>query len=275
MHVKTVEELLSSQPMEFEAVTGTISEIKERRTGGDEKSSWTVENFILKGISGNSIRCALWNQGELDPTWKGREVYIIAGKGKRDVQKLSTEFGKNQFANQLTIKIKNRAIFTTKDPRAEHSTPPPPKVQDPVQPATAATVQPQPQPQPPVQHQNPSPAPANQRPPEPPQKTPSNPRKDWSQADALFLAIGRAYVRAGMTAHFCLKKFKEMGIPFPDDGIQAMTTSIMIAFKDRGGMLHVPNCDPMDPQHSQQTTNPPTQPTQPEQGDGTDSEYKY
>lgn len=270
MHVKTVEELLSSQPMEFEAVTGTITAIYERRTGGNEKRNWSVQNFLLKGSSGKTIRCALWNQGELDPGWKDLEAYIIAGKGKREVQMLATEFGQGQYSDKLTLKVQDKATFTTKDPRAEHSTPPT-QVQAPVQPATAAPAQPQP----PVQHQNPSPAPANQRPPEPPQKTPSNPRKDWSQADALFLAIGRAYVRAGMTAHFCLKKFKEMDIPFPDDGIQAMTTTIMIAFKDRGGMLHVPNCDPMEPQHSQQTTNPPTQPNQPEQGDGTDSEYKY
>lgn len=270
MHVKTVEELLSSQPMEFESVSGTITAIYERKTGGNEKRNWSVQNFLLKGSSGKTIRCALWNQGELDPGWKDLEAYIIAGKGKREVQMLATEFGQGQYADKLTLKVQDKATFTTKDPRVEHANPPP-QVQAPIQPAIAAPAQPQPQ----VQHQNPAPSPATQRPPEPPQQQPANPRQAWAQADATLQVIRRGYLRCAMVANRILEDCRRMGIAFPDDGIQSMTATLFIQFKDRGGLLQVPNCDPMEPQHSPHTTNPPTQPSQPEQGDGTDSEYKY
>ena len=271
MHVKTVEELLSSQPMEFESVSGTITAIYERKTGGNEKRNWSVQNFLLKGSSGKTIRCALWNQGELDPGWKDLEAYIIAGKGKREVQMLATEFGQGQYADKLTLKVQDKATFTTKDPRVEHANPPP-QVQAPIQPAIAAPAQPQPQ----VQHQNPAPSPATQRPPEPPQQQPANPRQAWAQADATLQVIRRGYLRCAMVANRILEDCRRMGIAFPDDGIQSMTATLFIQFKDRGGLLQVPNCDPMEPQHSSlHPANPPSQPDQPDQGDGTDSEYKY
>lgn len=260
MRVTTVDELLGSQPMEVECVTGTIVAIYERRTGGNEKRQWSVQNFLLKSATGKTIRCALWNQGELEAAWKDREVYIIAGKGKRDVQMLSTEFGEGQYADKLTLKIQDKATFTVKDPRVVSAgAPPPPPVPDPGQ---APTVTP-----PPVQE-----APSQTPPPTQPPHNQSvdNPRKAWAQADATLQTIRRGYLRCAMVANRILEDCRRIGIPFPDDGIQSMTATIFIQFKDRGGLLQVPNCDPIEPKHTEQQPN-----DQRNQVDGTDSEYRY
>lgn len=246
MHVKTVEELLESGPMEFEAVTGTITGIDDRRTGGEGSKQWSVQNFWLQGQE-KKIRCALWNQSELDAGWQGRKVYIVAGKGVKKTQFLSTEFGTGKYEKYLNLKIQSKATFTTKDPSAQSSTPPP---------------QPQPPVQSPPSHQDPPLPPAPQHtpamPPEqhqqeaPPHQAsapsaPTNVREAWVKADATLQTIRRGYLRCAMVANRILEDCKTLGIPFPEDGLQSMTATIFIQFKDRGGLMQVPDCDPVQP----------------------------
>lgn len=247
MHVKTVEELLESGPMEFEAVTGTIEGIEDRRTGGEGSREWSVQNFWLQGHT-KTIRCALWNQGELADGWQGKKVYIIAGKGVKKTQFLSTEFGTGKYEKYLNLKIQSKATFTTKDPTA--TTPPP--VQS-VPPPQSPPQAPQHTPaMPPEQHQPAPPTTVTQ----PQAPAPTNAREAWADADKHFQVIRRAYLRSIMVANQLLRDCKRLGLAFPEDGIQGMSTSTLIEFSRRGGLMQVPDCDPVPPaQNTQQHTN--------------------
>lgn len=266
MHVNTVEELLESAPAQFEAVTGIITNIYERKTGGNDRRQWSVQNITLRG-AWKTIRCAIWNHPELDAAWKDKTVYIIAGRGKRDVQMLATEEDDYKGEKRLILKVQDKATFTTKDP----TTTTPPQVQSP---PTTNQAPPLPQaPQnapamPPEQHHQAPPTTVTQPPPpQPPPQSPTNAREAWAESDKHFQIIRRSYLRSIMVANRIMKDCKEMGLAFPEDGLQGIATSMFIEFARRGGLMQVPDCDPAQP------AKPVATPQSNEFGN--DQEYRY
>ncbi len=91
--MKTIPEILNSPSgTKFEATSGKVARVYERKVGGNGQRGWSNQKAELQDSSGAKIKILVWNHPDLTPL-TGLDVVLQAGQGRQGPEPLVLEHG--------------------------------------------------------------------------------------------------------------------------------------------------------------------------------------
>jgi hypothetical protein len=92
---KLIKDALNEEDgMTISAIRGRVKSVYERRSGGEGKKAYTVQNAIIEDDSG-TVRAGFWNRPDLSHL-KGKVVTISSKKGDKGIDGLRVKLNKDQ-----------------------------------------------------------------------------------------------------------------------------------------------------------------------------------